>query len=151
VVLLLEDVSGGRQGDVLNGCSIADAEHVTVVVLDWQTASVGPPAGDVAFVFDSLSVDDRRAAEDELFNRYLTVLSLHGVRGYSAEALRTECGLALLVRLAGTVGWLSSLDRDLLSERERALQDAVFGNGRLVAALLDHDVGSLLADPTLAP
>jgi hypothetical protein len=49
------------------------------------------------------------------------------------------------------VGWLSSLDADLLTERERALQDAVFANGRFVAALLDHDVESLLADPTLAP
>jgi hypothetical protein len=100
---------------------------------------------------DSLSVDDRRAAEGELFDRYLTLLSLHGVRGYTVEVLRTECGLALLVRLAGTVGWLSSLDGDLLTERERALQDALFANGRFVAALLDHDVESLLADPTLAP
>jgi hypothetical protein len=245
VVLLLEDVSGGRQGDVLRGCSIADAAVVidelapfharwwgdrapthgfkrsgsdvlerqeryawqadrflerhrddlppavcsivdllrgrlatvvetmylgrqtlihadlhldnlifapgdgrAVVVLDWQTVSVGPPAWDVAlFLVDSLSVEDRRAAEGELLDRYVTLLSMHGVHGYSAQDLRVECGFALLVLLAGTVGWLTTLEPAELSGRERALHDAAIGDGRLVAALLDHDAEALLAGP----
>jgi hypothetical protein len=110
----------------------------SVAVLDWQTVSVGPPAWDVAlFVFGSLTVNDRRAAESELFDRYVGLLSAHGVRGYSSEDLRLECGLAVLLVLAGTIGWLATVDRDA-SARERALQDAVLSDGRLLTAVLDH-------------
>jgi len=243
VVLLLEDVSSGRQGDVLRGCSINDAAHVvevlapfharwwgasaprrnfprshfdfhgrqeryaqrvepflarfgdalpadmipviselrfrlaavaealydgpkslihadlhldnmifdppaderSVVVFDWQTVSVGPPASDVAlFVYDSLAVEDRRAAETMLIDSYMRLLSTHGARDYTVQQLRDDCGRALLLRLAGTIGWLTTVAGDDLTERERALQDAVLNNGRLVAALLDHDTLALL-------
>jgi hypothetical protein len=111
----------------------------SVAVLDWQTVSVGPPASDVAmFLYGSLSVEDRRAAEDELLARYLSLLSAHGVRGYSIEDLRLECGLALLLVLAGTIGWLATVG-DEATARERALQDAALTDGRLATALLDHD------------
>jgi hypothetical protein len=115
----------------------------SVAVLDWQTVSVGPPAWDVTlFLFGSLSVEDRRAAESELFDRYVGLLSTHGVRGYSSEDLRHECGLAVLLLLAGTIGWLATIDRDA-SPRERALQDAVLHDGRLLTAVLDHGEGLL--------
>ncbi len=246
VVLLLEDVSGGRQGDVLHGCSVDDAALVieelapfharwwgsraptsefpragtddpqtrqeryagqlsrffseygdvlgpdvsriieglgsrlsavagtlyahpqtlihadlhldnlmfdapgdtrSVVVLDWQTVAVGPPAWDIAmFLFGSLSVEDRRAEEAGLLDRYVSLLSAHGVRGYSVEDLRRDCRLAVLVLLAGTVVWLTALDRDELTARERALQHAALADGRLAAALLDHEAGALLAE-----
>jgi hypothetical protein len=121
----------------------------SVVVLDWQTVSVGPPAWDVAlFLIGSLSVEDRRAAEGELLARYVELLGTYGVRGYSVEDLRRECGLALLVLLAGTVGWLTTLNRDELIGRERALHEAALADGRLSAALLDHDVEALLAPVT---
>lgn len=124
----------GRKGD-------------SVVLLDWQTVSAGSPARDVAmFLFGSLSVADRRAAEDELFDRYLDGLAEHGVRDYSRDDLRLDCRLALLVMLAGTVVWLTALKSDELTTRERALQDAVLGGERLIAALLDHDVGELLRE-----
>jgi Ecdysteroid kinase-like family len=110
----------------------------SVTVLDWQTVSIGSPAWDVAlFLFGSLSVDDRRTAESELFDRYVGLLSAHGVRGFSSEDLRLDCGLAVLLALAGTVGWLATVDRDA-SARERALQDAVLSDGRLFTAVLDY-------------
>jgi hypothetical protein len=246
VILLLEDVTGGRQGDVLHGCSVDDATAVfdelaplhaawwgrkdlgrrfppavtddpqtrqeryarllpdffskydqklprdvmsmvdrlgsglasvaaaldarpptlihgdlhldnlifdagrkggSVVVLDWQTVSAGSPARDFAmFLFQSLSVADRRSAEDELFDRYINGLVEHGVQDYSVDDLRLDCRFALLVMLAGSVVWLTALKRDELTTRELALQDAVLDDGRLVAALLDHDVGALLRD-----
>jgi len=238
VVLLLEDVSGGRQGDVLSGCSVNDAAHLieelapfharwwgdaapsrafpslrqpprarqehydrqverflaqygaglpaavrqiigglrsrlatvaealyggpqslvhadlhldnlifdppddqrSVIVLDWQTVSVGSPAADVAFFLsDALSVEDRRAVEQRVLERYITLLAAHGVRNYTAAELRADYGRALLLRLAATVGWLATVRGDDLTRRERALQEAALGNGRLVAALLDHD------------
>ncbi|MGH3142254.1 MAG: phosphotransferase [Gaiellales bacterium] len=110
----------------------------SVTVLDWQTVSIGSPAWDVAlFLFGSLSVEDRHTAESELFDRYIGLLAAHGVRGYASEDLRLECGLAVLLVLAGTVGWLATVDRDATG-RERALQDAVLGDGRLLTAVLDH-------------
>lgn len=116
----------------------ARGDRRSVTVLDWQTVSVGPPAIDVVrFLFGSLSVEDRRTAENELLERYLGLLHAHGVRGYSLEDLRLQCGLASLVLLAGTVGWLATVDRDA-SPRERALQDAVLSDGRLFTAVLDH-------------
>jgi streptomycin 6-kinase len=117
----------------------------SVVVLDWQTVSVGAPARDVApFLFGSLSAEDRRTAEGALLDRYAALLAAHGVRGYSREDLRLDCRLALLALLAGTIVWIGSLDADELSERERALQDAAITDGRLTAALLAHDLGALL-------
>jgi hypothetical protein len=204
VVLLLEDVSGGRQGDVLLGCSIEDAAHVveelalfharwwgsraprrefrrpaddllarqeryqgrvepflaryadalpaavgaivsglgsrlaavaealyegpvtlihgdlhldnmifeppgddrSVIVLDWQTVSVGPPASDLAFfLIDSLAVEERRAGETSLLERYVTLLSAHGARHYSWRnsgwTARERCSSSLQARSAG--------------------------------------------------
>jgi hypothetical protein len=126
----------------------APGEGRPVVVLDWQTVAVGPPAWDVVlFLFGSLAVEDRRAAEGELLDLYRTALLAHGVRGYSAADLRRECRLALLVLLAGVVGWVTKPDRDGATDRERALKEAALGDGRLVAALLDHQVEELLAEP----
>ncbi len=109
------------------------------VVLDWQSVSRGAAAVDVAlFVFGSLAVEDRRMAEEGLLRRYHALLVEHGVGGYSLERLRDDCRSALLWQLAGTVGWLAGVDPDRLAGRERALVDAAIGDGRLVAALLDH-------------
>jgi streptomycin 6-kinase len=118
----------------------------SVVVLDWQGAALGPPAWDVAyFLCDSLSVDDRRAAEAGLLERYVELLAEHGATDYPVEVLRREIPVALLAQLAGTVGWLSNLDETELTDREHALQEAVLGDGRLLAALVDHDAEALLA------
>jgi hypothetical protein len=93
-----------------------------VVLLDWQTVAVGPPASAfVGFVFGSLGADDRRAAETELCDRYVTLLARHGVGGYSVGQLRRDCTCALLLRLAGTVVWRTAGPR---TPRRRPLRRA---------------------------
>jgi hypothetical protein len=118
----------------------------SVVVLDWQTVAVGPPAWDVMlFLVDSLSTEDRRAAESGLLHRYVTLLAEHGASDYSVDDLRLEFRQSLLLLLAGTVGWLANLNAPDLSGRERALHDAALADGRLAAALGNHEVETLLA------
>jgi len=61
------------------------------VVVDWQTVAWGPAAGDVAyFVGGSLSVEDRRAHEQDLLARYHDALVRLGVEGYSLEQLQAD-------------------------------------------------------------
>jgi hypothetical protein len=60
------------------------------------------------------------------------------------DELRADCGRALLLRLAGTIGWLTNITGDDLTARERALQNAAITNGRLAAALLDYDTAALI-------
>jgi Ser/Thr protein kinase RdoA (MazF antagonist) len=120
----------------------------SVVVLDWQTAAVGTPAWDVTlFLVDSLSVEDRRSAEGKLLAGYHALLVANGVVDYALDELRLECRLSLLLLLAGTVGWLANIDAAELTDRERALRDAALGDGRLAAALDDHDIETMLAGP----
>ena len=115
------------------------------VVLDWQGVAWGAAAIDVAFfLVGSLAPDDRRSAEDDLLRRYLARLAAHGVAGYPMARMRDDLCLALLWHLAGTVGWLAGADPARLTGRERALAEAAIEDGRLVAALLDHDAARLI-------
>jgi Phosphotransferase enzyme family len=51
-----------------------------VVVVDWQTVGLGPGPSDLAYLLGaSLTVDDRRAAESALVDRYVERLSVQGV------------------------------------------------------------------------
>lgn len=114
-----------------------------VAILDWQTACVDNPAWDIVLlVFGSLDVEDRRAAETTLLDEYVARLTSHGIRGYDRDLLLRDCRLALLVWLNGVIGWLVGPEPD--RERMRTLRDAAVSDGRLVAALRDHDVASLL-------
>jgi hypothetical protein len=114
-----------------------------VVVLDWETVRCGSPAWDVAlFLFGSLDVEERRAAESELLDEYVALIREHGVWDYDRARLLEDCRLALAVLLAAQVSWLAQPEPD--GDRERALRDAVLSDGRLVAALRDHDTAALL-------
>jgi hypothetical protein len=97
-----------------------------VVVIDWQTVCVGHPALDfVNFVFSSLTVEDRRAAEQDLH--------VDGI------------AMALLNAFAGTVIWLAGVDPEELSGRERMFFDRALSDGRLVPGLLDHGTSATIA------
>jgi aminoglycoside phosphotransferase (APT) family kinase protein len=115
------------------------------VVLDWQGVAAGPAAVDVAFfLVGSLAPDQRRATEDDLLRHYHADLASHGLDGYPVERLHHDYRLALLWHLARTVGWLAGADPNRLVGRERALVAAAIGDGRLIAALLDHDAARLV-------
>jgi hypothetical protein len=60
-------------------------------VVDWQTASWGTAASDVAyFVGGSLTVDDRRRHHDRLLDAYLAALVSEGVEGFDRDRLDEE-------------------------------------------------------------
>ncbi len=60
-------------------------------VVDWQTASWGSAASDVAyFVGGSLTVDDRRCHEEGLLDAYLDALVSEGVEGFDRDRLDDE-------------------------------------------------------------
>lgn len=62
-------------------------EASDVVVLDWQTASVGPSGRDLAYFLGTcLQVEQRREAERELVERYHRQLVTRGVNDYDLEA-----------------------------------------------------------------
>ena len=119
--------------------AVFDPPGRPVAILDWQTVSYGPAVVDVAeALFASLPVPDRRAHQDRLLERYVATLAGHGVAGYPVDRLRRDLRLVLPRLLAGRVAWLAGTDPESLSGRERALVEAAFGDGRLVAALQDH-------------
>ena len=60
-------------------------------VVDWQTASWGSAASDVAyFVGGSLTVDDRRRHGDDLLDSYFDALRSQGVEGFDRDRLEQE-------------------------------------------------------------
>lgn len=68
-----------------------------VVALDWQTTSLGLPGRDLAFFLGtSLSVEDRRAAEDDLLAAYHEALVGHGVTDHDRSACRDDYVYGLL-------------------------------------------------------
>ena len=126
---------------------VPSGSGTTARILDWQSVCTGPAAIDFAnFSVGSLDAEQRRTDKGDLCHRYHVGLMAHGVRDYPLDAFRHDCRLALLRQLAGTVGWLGSVNLDELQGRERLLVEAALGDGRLIAALRDHDAIGLLRD-----
>jgi hypothetical protein len=66
----------------------------TPMIVDWQTASWGPPAVDVAyFIGGSLTMDDRRAHSSVLLDTYHEALVAEGVTSYSRQQLEQDVRL----------------------------------------------------------
>lgn len=69
----------------------AQGGQVPLAVLDWQTAFAGSGAQDVGFFLGScLSIEQRRAHQDDLLAAYLDGLKRYGVTGYSAEEFQRD-------------------------------------------------------------
>jgi hypothetical protein len=76
-----------------------------VTVVDWQTIQQGPAAADVAyFLGASLTVDDRRAHEDELLAGYHAELGAAGVTERSFDELEQDYRRCALSGVAMTIG-----------------------------------------------
>lgn len=110
-------------------------EDGTVVVIDWQSISQGGGAADVAyFLSQNLSVEDRRAHEDELLHAYHDALSAAGVTGYEFDQFFQD------YRVGVVYGWIIPVfavgTLDSSSERAMALWTAVIERSQ--AAIFDH-------------
>ncbi len=110
-------------------------EDGTVVVIDWQSISQGGGAADVAyFLSQNLSVEDRRAHEDDLLHGYHDALAAGGVTGYSYDQLFQDYRVGVIYGWIIPVFAVGTLDSS--SERAMALWTAVIE--RVQAAIFDH-------------
>lgn len=108
----------------------------SVVVIDWQSISIGGGAADVGyFLGQNLSIDDRRAHEDDLLHRYHDTLIDNGVAGYDYDRFVQDYRVGVVYGWVIPVFAVGSLDSS--SERAMALwtnvlervQDAIFHHG----------------------
>lgn len=109
-------------------------------VVDWQTASWGPAAADVAyFLGGSLSTEDRRDHEEDLLRSYHDALVSRGVGGYPLAQLRED------YRLSTFGGLLMAIGASMLVRRtERG--DAMFATSarRHAQQIIDNAAETLL-------
>ena len=111
----------------------------SVVVIDWQAISQGGGVADVGyFISQNLSIDNRRAHENDLLHSYHDALVANGVGDYDFETLLSDyrvgiaCGWMIPVLAVGSL--------DFTSERAIALWTAVIE--RTQDALIDHGFGA---------
>ena len=68
-----------------------------VAAVDWQTVSIGLPGRDLAYLCGTgLSVEDRRAAEDDIVAAYHAQLLEHGVRDHDLATCRDDYAYGML-------------------------------------------------------
>lgn len=113
-----------------------------VVALDWQTASVGPPARDLAYFLGTcLEVEQRRQCERELVELYHHELCSRGVPDYDLEQCFEDYRLGQLqATLITTVGRMNA------TGEQSAASDAMFlaMAKRSCAAIRDLDTLDLI-------
>lgn len=111
-----------------------------VTVVDWQTIAQGAAAADVAyFLGASLTVDGRRAHEDELLAGYHAELRAAGVTDRPLDRLREDYRRCSLSGVAMTVGASMLVSTDDRGRRMFATMAA-----RHFAHALDAGAGDLL-------
>jgi hypothetical protein len=111
-----------------------------VTVVDWQTIQQGPAAADVAyFLGASLTVDDRRAHEDELLAGYHAELAAAGITDRSLDELRADYRRCSLSGVGMTIGASMLVETDERGRRMFATMAA-----RHFAHALDAGAGELL-------
>lgn len=110
-------------------------------ILDWQLAGIGDPVNDIVrWMTQSISIEDRRATEQELLKLYHNKLIENGVTGFSygkfINAYKTNMVVVLLM-------FSMSMDAvDQSSDRAQALFHQFYS--RLDAALVDWEIEKTL-------
>lgn len=129
--------------DIQGANLLFDGDNGSAVLVDWQLATFGRGAVDVAyFLCGCLSTADRRTAWNRLVRDYHGLLVERGVTGYSLEQCQIDCRLALLpaaTRIATAVGAFPALRAD-----PGAYWNDVFP--RYAWAINELGVGDLLAE-----
>ncbi len=106
----------------------------SVTLIDWQGVGVGPPAFDIAYFFaQSLTVEDRRAHEDELLDYYRVALKRHGLTLSDAEV---RAGYAETFSYSLTIACALPVISDPDEPRVRALASVIAR--RSLEAIKDH-------------
>ncbi len=109
----------------------------SVTLVDWQGVGVGPPAFDVAYFFaQSLSVENRRAHEDELFDHYRNALEQQGLTLTAAEV---RAGYAETFSYSLTISCALPVISDPNEPRVRELASVIAR--RSLDAIKDHQNG----------
>ncbi|WP_420452245.1 oxidoreductase family protein [Ilumatobacter sp.] len=113
-----------------------DSGDGSVVVIDWQSISIGGGAADVGyFLGQNLSIEDRRTHEDDLLHRYHDTLEANGVEGYPFERFFQDYRLAVIYGWVIPVFAVGSLDTSspramtLWTNVVERIQDAIFDHG----------------------
>ncbi len=94
------------------------------VVFDWQVVRIGPPMFDVAyFMFTSLSIEQRRSAEQDLLSAYHATLLENGVT-YSMDELMQDyrTGLLMTIPQSMVIGAFLRLDEEREVEIQQMLE-----------------------------
>jgi hypothetical protein len=104
----------------------------TCTVVDWQTVSWGPALRDASYFLGSgLSVDDRRAHEEDLLREYHEALLAGGVKGLDWETCWEEyrrqvfLGLIMVIAPAALVVQTERGDDMFMASLERFAQQAL--------------------------
>jgi aminoglycoside phosphotransferase (APT) family kinase protein len=122
----------------------ADGAEDPVAIIDWQAASCGAGAEDLArFLGTSVATPRRRDLEEELLDLYLRTLAEHGV-DLALDDLRHDYRAALLIELGRTIGGVRHTVEGTFAAddpaRQRAIEEQMrSGLERRVAAVLDSD------------
>lgn len=105
----------------------------SVAVIDWQAIAQGGGAYDVGyFLSQNLSIEDRRAHEQDLMRGYHDVLGANGVSGYSFEQLQDDYRVGMMygwvipVLAVGTLDFTSERAVTLWTSVIERAQDAIF-------------------------
>ena len=119
----------------------------TCKVVDWQTVTWGPAMTDAAyFIGGGLTVEDRRAHEEELVRLYFDELLAHGVQNFSWETCWEE------YRRATFLGVVMTVAASMVVVRSDRGDDMFMAwIARNAQQILDLDALSLLPEPGARP
>jgi Ecdysteroid kinase-like family len=118
-----------------------NADQHPVMLIDWQNVMISNPAQDLAYLLtQNMTIEERRAHEDDLVEHYCRRLQEHGVTGYSVEQCWKDHDVAALFLFAYPIVIAGIYDGS--TERGRLLAEGVLT--RCAQAVSDRKLFDLL-------